>query len=127
MQRRQGVCASPVSQLVIAGILLVLLGIGGATAAWAQGVNTATLSGTVTDPQNLAVKGAKVTLTSTGTGAARTAVTDDSGRYNLVGVPPGQYKLTMDGGASFSIYENDNVVLTVGEAATLDAQLQLRS
>ena len=125
MKRRQDVCASTAWRSIFAGVLLALLVLGATTTVSAQ-VNTATLSGTVLDPQNLAVKGAKVTLTNAATGAPRTAVTDDGGRYNLVGIPPGLYKMTVDGGANFSVYENARVALTVGEAATLDAQLQLR-
>src|SRR5437899_8034184 len=125
MQRRQGVCVIVSSRSLLAGAMLFLLLLGWASLASAQ-VNTATLSGTVSDPQGLPVKGAKVTLTNAGTGAQRTSVTDDSGRYNLVGLPPGQYKMTVDGGASFAAYEDPSFVLTVGEAAILNAQLQLR-
>ena len=126
MQRRQGVCVLFSSRSLIAAAILCLLVLGWASPASAQ-VNTATLSGTVSDPQGLPVKGAKVTMTNAGTGAQRTSVTDDGGRYNLVGLPPGQYKMTVDGGASFSVYENDSVVLTVGESATLDPRLDLKS
>jgi hypothetical protein len=133
MQRNQVVCASAAPQpslqgsawrFVFLGILLVILMLSAATAS-AQ-VNTATLSGTVFDPQNLGVKGAKVTLTNAATGATRTAVTDDNGRYNLVGIPPGRYKMTVDGGANFGTYENSSVVLTVGESATFDPRLELK-
>jgi len=145
MQRRQGVCVSnsirmgsplqptallsrrPLTALRSLTILtmLCLLVLGWAAMASAQ-VNTATLSGTVSDPQGLPVKGAKVTMTNAGTGARRTSVTDDGGRYNLVGLPPGQYKITVDGGASFAVYENASVVLTVGEAASFDPRLELK-
>src|SRR5258706_11754785 len=125
MQRSQGVCGIASLKSMLVGALLFLLVLGCATMASAQ-VNTAMLSGTVSDPQGLPVKGAKVTMTNAGTGAQRTTVTDDSGRYNLVGLPPGQYKMTVDGGVSFAVYENPSLVLTVGEAAILDAPLQLR-
>src|SRR3989441_1752731 len=126
MQRRQGVCVIVSSRSLLAGAMLFLLLLGWASLASAQ-VNTATLSGTVSDPQGLPVKGAKVTMTNAGTGAQRTSITDEGGGYNLVGLPPGQYKMTVDGGASFSVYENDSVVLTVGESATLDPRLDLKS
>ncbi len=126
MQRRQGVCASTAWRSIFAGVLLVLVMLGGTTIVSAQGVNYATLSGVVLDPQNLPVKGANVTLTNAATGATRTAVTDDSGRYNLIGIPPGQYKMTVEGSASFAVYQDDSIVLTVGEAAVLNPQLQLR-
>jgi hypothetical protein len=125
MQRSQGVCVSAFLKSMLAGTLLLLLVLGCAMTASAQ-VNTATLSGTVSDPQGLPVKGAKVTVTNASTGAQRTAVTDDGGRYNLVGLPPGQYKMTVDGGANLAIYENPSIVLTVGEAATFDPRLDLK-
>ncbi|MGB8476304.1 MAG: carboxypeptidase regulatory-like domain-containing protein [Candidatus Acidiferrum sp.] len=116
MQRRHG---------VFGWITLCMLVLGCAAMTRAQ-VNTATLSGTVTDPQGLALRDAKLTITNSGTGAERTAVTDDSGRYKVVGLPPGTYKLTIDGGANFAVYQNESVVVTVGQDAILDAQLVLK-
>jgi hypothetical protein len=78
------------------------------------------------DPSGGALKGAKVTVTNAATGATRTAVSDDSGSYNFVGLPPGQYKLSVDGGANFAMYENPALTLTVGEHATFDPQLVLK-
>src|SRR5580700_11189372 len=119
MRRRQGVCASAVSRSQVqskatrSGLchrlkalrrftdivtILCLLVLGCAAMASAQ-VNTATLSGTVADPQSMGLRGAKVSLTNANTGATRSAISDDSGHYNLVGLPPGHYKMTVDGGA----------------------------
>ena len=95
-----------------------------ASSAAAQ-VNTATLSGTARDPQGLGVKGATITLENSADGAQRTAETDESGRFNIVGLPPGSYRVTVKGGAGFGRYENPELVLTVGENATLDPQLNL--
>src|SRR5438876_10679445 len=124
MQRSQGGCVSASLKSMLAGALVLLAVLGCATMVSAQ-VNTATLSGTVSDPQGLAVKGARVTMTNASTGATRTAVTDDGGRYNLVGLPPGHYEITVDAGTSFAIYQDNAVILTVGEAATLNPVLQL--
>src|SRR5271169_6177085 len=88
-------------------------------------VNTATLSGLVTDPQGLAVRGAKVTLTFKGTGAERSTVVDESGRYNLVGLVPGIYRLRVEGGASFATFENPSLQVTVGQDAILNVTLEL--
>src|ERR1700687_21990 len=136
MQCREGVCVSILirmgSRLPSAAlrslttvIMLCLLILGWAATASAQ-VNTATLSGTVSDLQGLPVKGAQVTLTNASTGAQRTSVTDDGGRYNVVGLPPGQYKMTVDGGANFGLYQGTFLVLTVGEDAGLNLHLELR-
>ena len=125
MQRRQGVCALAAWRPIFTGVLFILLVLGNTAISSAQ-VNTASLSGTVLDPHNLAIKDAKVTLTNAATGATRTAVSDDNGRYNLVGIPPGQYKMTVGGGANLALYENASVVLTVGESATFDPHLELK-
>ena len=116
MQRRPCVCAWAV---------VCLLALSLAVSAAAQ-VNTATLSGTVSDPQGLPVKGAKVTVINSVTAAERSTVADDNGHYNLVGLPPGQYKLTIDGGANFGTFENNAITVTVGENAEFDAKLELR-
>jgi hypothetical protein len=136
MQGIQGVCVSTlisrssqskfnVLRSLTVAVALCLLLMVLVTSSPAQ-VNTATLSGAVSDPQGLPVKGAKITMTNAGTGAQRNAVTDDGGRYNLVGIAPGRYKMTVDGGPNFAVYENDSVVLTVGEAATFDPHLDLK-
>ena len=135
MQRRQGVCASTstnwgwrsgwIASLQVVA-LLTLCALVCTSISHAQGVNTATLAGTVVDPSGAAVKGARVTVTNAATGATRTAVSDDSGRYNLVGLPPGQYKMSVDGGANFAVYENPSLTLTVGENASFDPQLVLK-
>ena len=95
-----------------------------ATAAVAQ-INTATLSGLVTDPQGLAVRGAKVAVTFLATGAERSTVVDDGGRYNLVGLVPGMYKMRVEGGANFAPYENPSLQVTVGQDAILNVTLEL--
>jgi len=71
MQRRQ-----PLFAFVILCVAILL----GVSSAVAQ-VNTATLSGNVIDPQGLAVRGAKVTVTLLATGSERSVNADDSGHY----------------------------------------------
>jgi carboxypeptidase family protein/TonB-dependent receptor-like protein len=125
MQRRQILSWFSVlrSTLTVFAVCVILLGSAGMVLAQ---VNTATLSGTVTDPQGLGVKGAKVTVTNTATGAERSTETDDTGRYTLVGLPPGRYKFAVDGGSNFAAYQNESIAVTVGENATLDPRLALR-
>ena len=115
MQRRQSLFAFVI--LCVA----VLLGVSSAVAQ----INTATLSGNVTDPQGLAVRGAKVTVTLLATGASRTVNVDDVGHYTLVGLVPGIYKLRVESGTNFAPYENPSLQLTVGEQATFSVKLEL--
>ena len=115
MRRRLGVCA----------IIFCLVVLSSAVPGVAQ-VNTATLSGSVVDPQGLAVRGAKVTVTNAATGAVRSIVVDDNGRYSFIGLAPGRYKLSVDGGGNFAAFQNDAIVVTVGEDAVFNPRLDLR-
>jgi hypothetical protein len=105
--------------------IVFLLGLSCAVTGAAQ-VNTATLSGTVTDPQGLAVRDAKVTVVNAATGAERDIAADENGHYVFVGLTPGQYKLSVDGGASFALLQNATITLTVGEDATFNPRLELK-
>ena len=58
--------------------------------AWAQ--TSASIRGTVTDQSGGVVAGAKVTLTNTGTGIARTTMTGSDGTYLFDLVQVGKYK-----------------------------------
>ena len=107
--------------VVCLGCVLALVLAASATAQ----INTVNLSGTVLDPQGLAVKGAKVTLTSLATGAQRGATSDASGRYEIVGVPPGNYSLTVEA-QGFATLKNSLLTLTLGAAAEYNPQLQLK-
>jgi len=112
------------SQMVLALLTLLVLILG--TSELSQAQNTATLSGVVSDPQGGSVRGAKVTLTSKGTGAERTATANDDGRYTFVSVNPGLYKLTVDAGSGFNVFEKDDLTVTVGADAEFSPQLSLR-
>ena len=112
-------------RLGVSVIVVCVLVLGFAVRGAAQ-VNTATLSGAVTDPQGLAVRGAKVTVINAATGAVRSIVVDDEGRYTLIGLTPGKYKISVDGGANFGVFQNDSIVVTVGENATFNPRLDLK-
>ena len=109
---------------LFACVVLCAVTLFAASSVFAQ-VNTATLSGVVTDPQGLAVRGAKITVSSSATGAERTASSDDNGHYSIVGLVPGQYKLHVEGGSNFAPYENQAVTVTVGAETILNIPLTL--
>jgi len=111
---------------VCLGVLLLGVVLVAGPAALAQ-INTADLSGQALDPQNLPVAGAKVTVKNLATGGTRTATTDDSGHYRMVGLPPGRYELTVEGGKGLSKLVNPEIILTIGQQAEFDAHLQLQT
>lgn len=105
-------------------LILLALALGMAIRSAAQ--NTATLSGIVRDQQGGSIHGAKVTLTNKRTGAERTSVSNDEGRYSFVSLVPGTYKITLDAGASFSVFEQEGLTVTVGQEAEFDVELTVR-
>src|ERR1700730_6199413 len=71
-----------------------------ALTALVQAQYGASLEGTVTDKSGAVVGGATVTITNQATGVSRNSVTGDSGFYRITGLPPGRYKVDVEG-ASF--------------------------
>ena len=100
-----------------------VLWVGSAPFMWAQSTNTGTLSGTVTDPTNAVVNSATVTLTDTATKNARSATTNEAGRYIFVDVAPGTYELTV-GKQGFSTSKTQ-VTVQVGSSTTANMTLQV--
>jgi len=84
----------------------------------------ASLSGRVTDQTGAAVSGAAVTATNLDTGLARTAVTNQSGMYELLALPIGQYEMRAkkDG---FAEEVRTGILLVVGQDATADLSLKV--
>ena len=79
-------------KLLIALVLLT----GFHVSAFAQGVQTGTIRGTVQDQQGLAMPGVTVTATSTALQGPRTTVTEADGNYTLAALPAGQYTVTFE-------------------------------
>ena len=96
--------------------IVTLLCLAGAATAFAQGLNTATLSGTVVDNVGV-VPGATVTATSAATGAVRSSVTNSQGVFRLVSLAPGTWaiKVSMEGFKGI----DTSVPLNAGEARDL--------
>src|SRR5262245_15884107 len=57
----------------------------------AQSVSTATLAGSVLDPDGKIVVGAAIVARNAATGEIRTTTTDSAGRFSLNGLSDGQY------------------------------------
>src|SRR5436305_4815250 len=57
---------------------------------------TGSITGTVTDPSGAVITNVRITATNTGTNVTHTAVTNESGVYNLVFLPIGQYTVSAE-------------------------------
>jgi len=88
-------------------------------------VNTASLSGLVTDPSGATIPAVTVSVTSPATGYARTVSTDNAGYYSFQNLPIGQYSLRVES-AGFTT-ATENVTLNVAEKGRRDFSLQIGS
>jgi len=95
-----------------------------AFAAHAQS-NYAVVGGSILDPQQRPIAGAKVHILSRKTGATRQVVSNEAGLYAVVGLEPGAYTLTVDNPGFEQATQSVN--LEVGQQATIDWQLSIGS
>ena len=94
-----------------------------AAAAFAQS-DTASLSGTVTDPGSASVVGAKVTLRNAATRSQRTVLSDIQGLYRFSLLIPGTYEIIIDAPGMKQFHDPD-LVLNVAQAGRLDVQMEI--
>ena len=87
-------------------------------------VNTASLTGMVTDPSGASVSNASVTVKNKATTVERTATTDASGYYTFASLPVGAYSLQVEL-PGFKKAVQENVNLEVGQKARIDLSLEI--
>jgi len=85
--------------------------------------NYASLSGTVLDPQQKVVAGCAVQLTSDTTGASRQTMTNDLGVFQITGVLPGDFNLSVQANGFATL--NQKIRLEVGQSMTVELSLKL--
>ena len=101
--------------------LLLLLWIVGTSLIWGQVVG-ASLSGTVRDDSGAGLPGAAVLVKNTETGAVRTLVTDENGRYSAPSISIGQYQVTASK-EGFNSQRKTGIDLVVGQTTVVDLTL----
>ena len=84
----------------------------------------ATLTGRVTDPQNLTVAEAAVRVRNADTSEVSSAKTDSHGNFSIPFLRPGSYTITVSH-SGFRQYTQQGVTLEVAQTAFLPIQLQL--
>ncbi|CAN5683492.1 TonB-dependent receptor [soil metagenome] len=92
----------------------------------AHAQTTATLTGTIKDPQGAVLPGASITVHSVATGADRATLSDSVGDYLVPSLQPGEYtvQVKMEG---FALYTVKSLVLQVDQRAALPITLALAS
>src|SRR5687768_16804626 len=111
-------------QRVVCGLLLIaLVCLAPARAAWAQAGEQGSLTGTITDPQGGALPGVTASAVNLDTNVTTNAVTNESGVYLLTALVNGRYRVTFAlAGFTSSARE---VELRAGDRLRLDVALSV--
>src|SRR5260370_42313228 len=110
------------NRFLLSVLLVVLIGF---LSAHAQvDYATATLRGTVMDPQGAVISGATVTVLNPSTGITKTVKSGSDGAYRVPALPPGTYQITIDA-RGFSREVVKGIELTVGQVQSYDLHLKI--
>jgi Carboxypeptidase regulatory-like domain/TonB dependent receptor len=121
VKNRAAVCLKRMDLAIVTFIAAAfLLGSSAITAQTATG----TVTGTLTDPQGLALTEANVVVHNVDTGTSTTYTTNTSGLYVAPFLLPGNYEVTASK-TGFQTMVAKGAVVHVGQILTIDLQLQL--
>jgi hypothetical protein len=110
-----------VNRVSLAGLLLLSLGSVTALAQFSSGVE-----GTAKDQSGAVVAGAKVTLTDTRLGVTKNTTTNQDGYFHFDSIAASSYSLQIQM-AGFKTYDQNDLVLQVGEIRTISPVLEIGS
>jgi hypothetical protein len=113
-------CMSKIVKLCFVGLLVFAM----SAVAFAQSTTTGSIGGVVTNPNKEVVPGAAVTVKNIGTNKEDTATTDDTGRFKVANLQPGNYSVTVNS-SGFSPSAMENVVVEIGRETTLEVALSV--
>ncbi len=82
------------------------------------------LTGVITDTSGARIAAASISVTNLETGAARSSVTDDAGRYEVLALPVGEYKISASK-TGFQEQTRGGIHLAVGQEAEVDLTLKV--
>jgi hypothetical protein len=86
--------------------------------------NKGTIVGTITDPNDALVNGAKVTVTNVATNETRDATSNEEGTYNVTNLDPGVYRVTIEA-AGFRTVVLERVTVETNARLPVDTKLEL--
>src|SRR5260370_23772323 len=108
----------------VAGVLLALMIVFIVVGRALAQMETATLSGTVTDPTGAVVAGAEVLAVRIDTGTKYVSTTNTSGLYLIVGLQPGHFRIFVTN-QGFKQIELTDVTLNVQDTVSRNFSLEV--
>ncbi|HYK19336.1 MAG TPA: TonB-dependent receptor [Pyrinomonadaceae bacterium] len=92
--------------------------------AFAQSTTTGAIGGVVQNPNKEVVPGAAVTVKNIGTNKEDSATTDDTGRFKVANLQPGNYSVTVNA-SGFSPLTQENVTVEIGRETNVEVALSV--
>src|SRR5664279_1832269 len=86
---------------------------------------TGKIVGTVSDPSGAVVAGATVTVTNSGTGAARQTSTDKQGHYQVLELPIGRYEVAAEAAGFSRMLVASKNPLEINQTLRIDVTLEV--
>jgi hypothetical protein len=111
--------------VLILGLIIGLNVVIAPTAKAQAGISTGSIQGTILDPHGSSVPGAKVTITSKGTGARVAPTVTSTGTYNSGPLVPAEYVVRVEA-PGFRVIE-ETATVQVGNVTPLTLTLELGS
>ena len=109
---------------IVLGLMVACALLWPASAAYAQGVTTGSINGTVNDAQGLAVPGATITAVHEPSGTSYEAVARADGRFSIPAMRVGGPYTVAAALTGFQPHVMKNVVVTLGVATDLSLKLE---
>ena len=103
-------------------LLLAAVSLAGSKSVSAQDLDNVTITGRVMDQNGAVIPGATIEAILVSTGATRTTVTDDDGRYRVIQLEPGVYNLRATA-TGFAPLEKQQLSFIAGKNVQLDFTL----
>jgi hypothetical protein len=105
-------------------VLAMVLAVFALASVAAAQVLTGTITGTVTDANDLPIAGARVTVVDLSTGTEHSATTNDIGEFTVTELPIGFYKVSIEA-PNFAKYTVASVQVNVSQTAKVVAKLKV--
>jgi hypothetical protein len=108
----------------IQGLSVLVLGLTCAAPCCFGQAGQAELSGTIRDPSRLAISKARIEAEDQATTVRYSATSDERGGYHIVGLPAGQYVLTVVK-PGFRTYRQAGITLRLADVSEIDVKLEI--
>ncbi|MGH9873908.1 MAG: carboxypeptidase regulatory-like domain-containing protein [Pyrinomonadaceae bacterium] len=119
---RRLVSARFITSTFLSTLLFAAINLTETRSIFGQDLDNVTLTGRVLDQNGAIIPGAKIEATLMKTGAARTTVADDEGRYRIIQLEPGVYNLRASF-PGFALQEKRDLTFIAGKNVQLELTL----